>query len=777
MELVSPHPDTNRHVYAEQVSLLYHNAPLAYTVTLINGAILVFVQKAYIPTAVLTAWLTCLILITVSRAVLAYCFATAPVTVENARHWGHAYVIGAGLAGATWGAAAILLFPVESTGHQVFVAFVLAGMSAGGVAVLSARLEACLIFLLLTLLPLATRFFIQDDGLSVAMGTMTLIFLGGMLSTAWTIHRSLRTSLSLRFDQRELVAEVAKRQRVEASLFQQKERLQITLASLGEGVVITDAKDSIEYVNPMAEQLSGWSNHAACGRSINEVFHTHTEQTGQVITSAVNDCLQQAAYVQKQAVLVARHGQRYLIDQIATPLRNHHGQVIGAVAVYRNITETRALASQLFYQANYDALTQLPNRNLLKDRLIHAIAHAQRTQQQLALLFLDLDRFKTVNDSLGHTVGDVVLKAVAKRLQACLRETDTVARLGGDEFVIVLEDLPHEELVVTVSHKLLNALEAPFGVGGHEFFVTASIGITLFPKDGEDADALLSNADTAMYRAKEEGRNTAKFFAQEMNQRALEHLLMEQNLRYALTRNELELHYQPQLDLTSGQTVAVEALLRWRHPQQGLIPPQAFIPFAEEMGLIIPIGDWVIRTACTQAKAWQDAGLPAVRVAVNLSARQFMHPGITAMIARALEESGLQPQYLELEITESVLMKDVEKVIAVMQALQTLGICFAIDDFGTGYSSLNYLKHFPVARLKIDRSFVREITTDPGDAAIALAVIAMAHSMQLQVVAEGVETEAQMLFLKDRHCDQIQGFYLSHPRPADEMRALLANPL
>jgi diguanylate cyclase (GGDEF)-like protein/PAS domain S-box-containing protein len=774
MKFANSHNETNKQLYVEQVSLLYHNAPLAYAFTLINGAFLVFVQKAYISSSVLVAWFTCLILVTVSRAGLVYLFANSQVTAENASYWKHVYLIGTGLAGITWGSTAVFLFPMESIDHQEFVICMLAGMSAGGVAVLSWRLEACLVFLLPTLLPLAIQFFIlQDNELHIALGTMTLIFLGGMLSTAWAMHQSILTSLNLRFDNRELLAEVAKRQQVEESLFQEKERLQITFASLGEGVVITNADATIEYLNPMAERLSGWSSDEASRRLINEVFCSHDEQTDQVITTAVDECLQRAASFQKQAVLVARDGQRYLIDEIATPLRDRYDKVIGAVAIYRDVTKTRTLTAQLFQQANYDSLTQLPNRNLLKDRLTHAIAHAQRTHQQIAVLFLDLDRFKTVNDSLGHTAGDVLLKTVAMRLQACLRGVDTVARLGGDEFVIMLENLPHEKLAVTVARKILKALKTPFLLEGHEFVITASIGITLFPRDGEDVDTLLKHADTAMYWAKEEGRNDTKFFAQEVNQRALENLVMEQNLRHALERNELELHYQPQMDLTSGRIVGVEALLRWHHPQQGLMQPRAFIPFAEEMGLIIPIGEWVIRTACVQTKAWLNEGLPVLRVAVNLSPRQFMHQGMVDMIAQALEESSLESQYLELEITENLLMKNIERAITVMQALQSMGICLAIDDFGTGYSSLNYLKHFPVARLKIDQSFVRNITTDSNDAAIVLAVIAMAHSMQLQVVAEGVETEAQMIFLKAQHCDQIQGFYFSRPIPAAEMTALL----
>ncbi|HJW29454.1 MAG TPA: diguanylate cyclase, partial [Saprospiraceae bacterium] len=400
----------HKQLYVEQLSLLYHNAPLAYVFTLINGSILVFVQNTHTTTVVLIVWFICLIVVTISRAGLVYLFANSHLTAENASYWNYAYLIGTGLAGITWGSTAIFLFPVESISHQEFVIFMLTGMSAGGVAVLSSRLEACLVFLLPTLLPLAIRFFtLQNNELHIALGVITLIFFGGMLSTALTMHQSILTSLKLRFDKRELLAEMAKRQQVEERLFQEKERLQITLASLGEGVVITHADATIEYLNPMAERLSGWTSKEVSGRPINEVFHSRHEQTEQAIATAVENCLQRAAFSQQQAVLVTRDKRNYLIDEIATPLRDRAGQVIGAVAIYRDITEARTLTSQLFYQANYDALTQLPNRQLLKDRLGHAIAHAQRMRQQLAVLFLDLDRFKIVNDTLGHSAGDTLL--------------------------------------------------------------------------------------------------------------------------------------------------------------------------------------------------------------------------------------------------------------------------------------------------------------------------------------------------------------------------------
>lgn len=441
-------------------------------------------------------------------------------------------------------------------------------------------------------------------------------------------------------------------------------------------------------------------------------------------------------------------------------------------ALRAEIAERKAYEAQLEQQANYDGLTRLPNRALLQDRLRHAIAHACRNKCRVATLFIDLDRFKTVNDTLGHAAGDALLQDVAERLKICVRQDDTVARLGGDEFVIVLENLSQEDAVTSVAHKVLEAMESPFKMNSHEFFISASIGISLFPRDGTDVPVLLRNADTALYRAKTQGRNRIQFYTASMNTRAVERLTLEQDLRRALRRGELQLYYQPQVSLESNRVTGVEALLRWHHPRRGMVPPAKFIPLAEETGLIVPIGEWVLKRACAQARAWQDAGLPVTRIAVNLSARQLMQKGLADTVARILTETSLAASCLELEITEGLLVQD-GGTLATLRALKAKGLGLAIDDFGTGYSSLNYLKRFPIDRLKLARTFVRNITTDPDDAAIALAVIAMAHSLKLKVIAEGVETKAQLTFLRSKRCDEIQGYYFSHPRQPEEMAVLL----
>ncbi|MBI5612435.1 MAG: PAS domain S-box protein [Gammaproteobacteria bacterium] len=443
------------------------------------------------------------------------------------------------------------------------------------------------------------------------------------------------------------------------------------------------------------------------------------------------------------------------------------------VAIVQDITERKHAEERLSYLAYYDTLTGLPNRQLLRDRLRQTMFEADRSGRVAAVMLLDLDRFKFINDTLGHEAGDTLLKGVAERLTACVRHGDTVARLGGDEFTVVLANVARVDDVAFVTQKILGSFVQPFTIAGRELFVSPSIGITLYPHDDRDIDNLLKNADAAMYHAKESGRNTFQFFTAELNARAAERLELETALRHALERHEFLLHYQPLMDLKTGRLKGVEALLRWRHPQRGLVPPLDFIPLAEETGLIVPIGEWVLRTACAQAKAWHDAGFCGLHMAVNISGRQFQQQNLAVLVGAVLAETGLEPQCFNLELTESVLMRNVDAAIAVMGVLDAAGVGFSIDDFGTGYSSLSYLKRFPIDVLKIDRSFVRDITTDPDDAAIVTAIMALARTLDIEVVAEGVETEEQLAFLRARGCDVMQGYYFSKPVDAAALTALL----
>jgi diguanylate cyclase (GGDEF)-like protein len=423
-----------------------------------------------------------------------------------------------------------------------------------------------------------------------------------------------------------------------------------------------------------------------------------------------------------------------------------------------------------------DGLTKLPNRILLEDRLGQAIVHAQRTHTLCAVMFVDLDRFKTVNDTLGHFVGDELLRGTALRLQAAVRAADTVSRLGGDEFVVLLEDIAQPDDAAKIAAKILELMGQPFRILSHEMVVTPSIGISVYPYHGKEARALIVSADAAMYNAKKAGRNNFQFYSKETANFFPRRLELENDLRRALTRNEFELHYQPRVNIDTGETVGMEALLRWRHPRNGLVAPADFIPLAEETGLIIPIGTWAMEEACRQNKAWQDKGLPRVRVAVNISALQFRQRNLLECVAGALERSGLAPHYLEVEITESVVMQKASEAIVTLEQLARMGVNISIDDFGTGYSSLSYLRRFPLHTLKIDRSFIRDISEDSDDAAIVSAIIAMAHNLRLKVVAEGVETKQQLKHLKLLGGDEYQGYYRSKPLAAEEFERLLAAP-
>jgi len=441
--------------------------------------------------------------------------------------------------------------------------------------------------------------------------------------------------------------------------------------------------------------------------------------------------------------------------------------------VFHDVSAARALSARMCYLAQHDSLTALPNRMLLTDRLTQMMSLAQRHQQKMAVLYVDLDRFKHINDSLGHGIGDRVLQSVAQRLLSSVRSSDTVSRYGGDEFVILLADAVHAQDALVSVDKILLALAAPHLVEQHHLSITASVGIAIYPDDGTDAATLIKHADFAMLHAKDSGCNSYQFFKPEMNMRAVARQSLETGLRHALERQQFVLHYQPKMNLETGAVVGVEALIRWRHPQRGLVAPGYFIPAAEESGCIVPISRWVLREGCRQARAWQDAGLPAICIAINTSAIELRSKDFVAAVRAILTETGLEPRYLEIELTEAFLMQDPKSTTAVLQELKDVGVQLTLDDFGTGFSSLSYLKRFPIDTLKIDQSFVRDLMTDADDASIVRAVISMGQSLHKQVVAEGVETREQLKFLRAYACPEGQGFYFSHPVAAEEFGRLL----
>jgi diguanylate cyclase (GGDEF)-like protein/PAS domain S-box-containing protein len=566
------------------------------------------------------------------------------------------------------------------------------------------------------------------------------------------------------------------RMKVEQGLYVAQARAEITLNSIGDAVISVDMHGDVDYLNTAAELIAGWPREEARGRPVAEVLNIIDGVTGRLISNPIEYVLQsiQPLGLTGEAVLVGRHGRRVPIEDSAAPIRDWDGRLVGAVMVFRDISDTVALTSKMRHQAQHDFLTNLPNRVLLNDRITQAIALARRSNTHPVLLFLDLDKFKHINDSLGHAVGDQLLQAVAERLVDCVRTSDTVSRHGGDEFVILLADERRAQDAALAAEKILLSLSLPFRIDGQELHTSTSIGISVYPLDGIDAAALIKNADTAMYHAKERGRNNYQYFRHDMNARAVERQLVESNLRRALERCEFTLHYQPKVDLQTDRITGVEALLRWEHPEWGLVLPERFISIAEECGLIIPIGRWVLGEACAQAVRWRGDGISAVSIAVNISALEFRHRDFFDHALTILEASGVDPACLQLELTESVLMRDVATSAGLLAKFKAMGVQIAVDDFGTGYSSLSYLNQFPIDVLKIDQSFVKAIDAGAeSNGAIVSAVIDMGKNLHQRVIAEGVEDEAQLAFLKIHKCNEGQGYLFSHPVNAARMQAML----
>jgi diguanylate cyclase (GGDEF)-like protein/PAS domain S-box-containing protein len=565
------------------------------------------------------------------------------------------------------------------------------------------------------------------------------------------------------------------RKSLEDALFEEKERAQVTLNSIGDAVACTDLSGNLTFLNVVAEKLTGWSWQEAAGLPMADVFRILDTTNREIIPDPMDRAVRgdQTVHLPANSILVRRDGFEIPIEDSVAPIHDGEGRAAGAVIVFRDVSVARAMALQMTYSAEHDFLTGLPNRMLLNDRISQAIALAPRHSKHVAVLFLDLDGFKHINDSLGHPIGDMLLQSIARRLVECVRASDTVSRQGGDEFVVLLSEVELSEDAAITARRILDSVAQPHSIGKHDLHVTTSIGASVYPEDGLDAETLVRNADTAMYQAKENGRQNFQFFKPAMNVRAVERQFIEEGLRRALERREFVLQYQPKIDLTTGAITGAEALIRWMHPTRGLISPADFIPVAEDCGLILPIGAWVLREACSQARAWLDAGLPVTSMAVNVSAMEFRNENFLDDLFAILRETGLDPGSLELELTESVLMKHAASTARILQTLRESGIQVAVDDFGTGYSSLSYLRKFPVDALKIDQSFVRHISTAGDDTTIVKAVIGMARGLKLRVIAEGVETREELAFLRAYRCDEAQGYYFSRPVLPQQFAKLL----
>jgi diguanylate cyclase (GGDEF)-like protein/PAS domain S-box-containing protein len=563
------------------------------------------------------------------------------------------------------------------------------------------------------------------------------------------------------------------------ALFMEKERAQVTLNSIGDAVISTDVAGDVTYLNQVAEHMTGWTSAEALGRSFGEVFHivdsTKPERTVNPMAVAIQQ--NKTVGLSGSCILIRRDGVESAIEDSAAPIHDRRGQVTGAVMVFHDVTQARAMSQRMSYLAHHDYLTDLPNRLLLDDRLDQAMGAARRQRNQLAVLFVDVDRFKHINDSLGHLIGDQLLLSVAGRLIASVRGSDTVSRQGGDEFVILLSTISHAEDAALSAKKILTALGRPYRIKEHNLQITVSMGIGVYPDDGTDAETLIKNADIAMLNAKNNGRNNYQFFRPDMNEHALERQSLESGLRHALARREFVLYFQPKMDLETEAITGAEALIRWRKPGHGIVLPEKFIPIAEQCGYIVPIGRWVLREACRQTQSWLDAHLTPMPVAINISAVELRSKDFLQGVRAVLDETGLDARYIEFELTETALMQDPQSTIAVLGALKDMGVRITLDDFGTGYSSLTYLKRFPIDALKIDKSFVRGLCTNAGDANIVSAVINMGRSFGLRVIAEGVETREQFLRLQAQQCAEGQGYYFQAPVAAHEFTKLLGSDL
>jgi len=948
-------------VHSEQVRLLYRLSRPAYPGTLAVALIAVFALWGVTSNALLAGWILLVLAVTGARYLLYRSFLAREPDAQEAATWAHRFVLGAIAMGSLWGALGSALLPARELGYQLLIVFIVGGMVASALVMLTPVKSAFLGFMLPALLPLIVAVLAQGDPIHTFAGAVLAAYAGVMLASCPIVHETHASTLRTRFENRELIerlsaanrlAEDANRQlseridqlqTTEDALHQSSDRLEALIDASPLGIVVCDADAVVRRWNPAAERIFGWPEREV----LNSPSPLAPPQLADEVRANRARVLAGEPFENVETVCLRRNGSLVDVSISAAAVRDRSGAAIGMIAMFTDIserkrnerrqntqnaitalladaasieeaiprviqvlcenlgwvggarrmlgkqdhllrhTETWCIAdreieafmnfsaeridrrpdpkagllrrvwatkkpvwfsdiaqdptfergrrataaglrsafalpilvgdefygvielfgrevrpydedvvavaqtvgsqigqfiarkqaeSHLTFFANHDALTGLPNRAMFNQRLTQALARAQRSGRMAAVLFVDLDRFKIINDTLGHDAGDRMLRLLAGRLRDCLREGDTIGRQGGDEFVVLLEDISDPTQVSGVAHKILETVARPYLLGDHEYHVTASVGVSVYPADGNDQQALLKNADIAMYRAKEQGKNNFQFYSAQMNLHTFERLALETSLRRAIERREFLLHYQPKVNIRSGRITGVEALVRWQHPDLGMVSPAQFVPLAEETGLIAPIGEWVLHTACSDARQWNGAGTRNAGVAVNLSARQFAREDLAESIMDVLRDTGLEPRLLELEITESTVMHSADRAAKVLRQLKDMGVRIAIDDFGTGYSSLGYLKRFPIDCVKIDRSFILDIPSDKDDVAITCAVIAMAHSLRLRVVAEGVESGEQFRFLRDHDCDEMQGNYFSAPVEVQALARMLAQP-
>ncbi len=756
----------------EQINILYRALPVTLVTILIHAIALAMVQFSAVPPENVAAWLISVLLLLLLRWYWHQSFARrSEQDTSRDNRWLQYNLIGVYLSGVVWGCAGLLLFPATDLLHQMTLLFILAAISAGSITTLASYPFAIHIFLMLILTPITLRLLWEGGDSASLIAPLAMLFTLLVNISAARAYSNILLALSKSLELEQAMTYI------QESTAQNS----LLLESVSEGIFGTDEDGITTFVNPAAAHMLGYELEELIGKSMHNTIH-HCHPDGKhypkeecPLEKTVQDG--KPCHVTNE-VLWRKDGTSFPVEYRGTPVL-HNGVVSGAVVTFSDISARKQVEAQLERQAFYDSLTGLPNRVLLQDRLEQAVVQTKRHKQMGALLFLDLDQFKIINDTLGHSSGDILLREMAVRLLGTIRHEDTAARMGGDEFVVLLAGLPMDtdkavNIIRTIADKIHRRLSLPLNLGGHRLQVTCSIGIAMFPFNSEHADSIMMQADTAMYRAKETGRNGTQFFLPSMQVIAETRLAMQDDLRRAINRNEFIIHYQPQFN-NEGHIIGAEALLRWQHPTQGLISPNSFITLAEETGLIIPMGEWVLKAGCEMLRRHAAPLAPDYipALAINVSPYQFRHADFVTQVRDIIQQSGIEAARLELELTENILLEDSDGVADKMRELKGEGVRFSLDDFGTGYSSLAYLRKLPLDRLKIDQSFVSHIPDEDGSMAIVDTIISMTDHLGLDVIAEGVETEAQLDALRDMGCEQYQGFYFSRPLPEEELTQVM----
>lgn len=787
----SPDPaGADKPLHAEQIRLLFRFSLVGYLATLLVIFILGAILWEDLERPALFAWFVAISLVAIGRYLLYKAFIHGDPPAEDMPLWEGRFIAGTVLAGVCWMMIGTMLLP-DSTriAQRLAVVMLVTLLMTGAVAYYAPHRYVYKITAFLGLVPLAVTLGASGDRNQMFLSGLILMLAGLLPYVHERVHKALVDSLTtrraretlssqlanernrLQVANEALAEEMVERQKAQKGELLAAQKLRMHFERTPLAVIEWDRRNRISAWNPAAEAIFGFPLYEALGKSIPTLLASDAERKN--VEDMCRELIESSEGNKTTLANSTRAGGTIHCEWYNTPLVDGAGQVIGFASLVQDITERLNTERTIHYMAHHDALTGLPNRRLMQDRLNQAIMAARRKQRHVAVLYLDLDRFKVVNDTLGHDSGDFILKDVGRRLLTCVREVDTVSREGGDEFVVILPDLERPEHARVVADKILKELARPVEIGGQEIHITPSIGISHYPNDSTDVQQLLKHADNAMYQAKDAGRNTIRFFTNDLNFLLSKRLEVEGRLRKAMENEEFFLRYQPQVDTDNGRISGMEALIRWNDPQKGEIYPKDFIFVAEELGLIVPIGEWVFRTACRQLKQWEEDGLPAVTIAINISPRQFMSRRLVATLLAIVRETGADPRRIELEITETMIMRNIEQSIDTLAQLRAAGMQVAVDDFGVGYSSLGQLKRLPATSMKIDRSFIMAIPDDPQSSSITGAIIAMAKRLKLRVIAEGVETRPQLDFLRANHCEAFQGFIFSQPVTALEATAML----